>query len=90
MPTIKVSSKGQMVIPSEIRIRHNLTSGDEMEIFDYDKEIVLVPVPKDPFYGAKGLLKFNRPIKEITSSARAEEKAFEKRIGKKVKRGRMA
>ncbi len=89
MSTVKVSSKGQVVIPSDIRVRHNISSGADIEVFDYDKEIVLVPVPKDPFYGAKGMLKFNHPIKEIISSARAEEKTFEKRIGEKVKRGRM-
>ena len=87
MSTVKVSSKGQVVIPSEVRIRHNLTSGDELEVFDYGKEIVLVPITKDPFYGAKGMLKFNRPVKEIISFTRAEEKAFEKRISEKVKRG---
>ena len=40
MTTI-LSSKGQIVIPADIRQRHNLRAGDELLIEERDDEVVL-------------------------------------------------
>ena len=42
MPMVKVSSKGAVVIPAEIRKRYNIQPGDEMVIVDY-RGIVMFP-----------------------------------------------
>lgn len=55
--TISLSSKGQLVLPSEIREKHQLTAHSKLEVLDFGKEIVLIPLPKDPFNEARGILK---------------------------------
>lgn len=77
MTLVKVSTKGQIVIPTEIRKRHEIASGMELEILDFGKEIVLIPVKGDPIKSAKGMIKFKRPLSEILSGVRDEEKKFE-------------
>ncbi|MEE8402033.1 MAG: AbrB/MazE/SpoVT family DNA-binding domain-containing protein [Candidatus Hydrothermarchaeaceae archaeon] len=76
MTMVKVSTKGQIVIPIEIRKRHEIVTGMELEILDFGKEIVLIPVKGDPIKSAKGLIKFKRPLLEILSAVRDEEKKF--------------
>jgi len=39
--TTTVSSKGQIVLPAEIRARHKVRSGDVLSIEERDEEIVL-------------------------------------------------
>lgn len=39
--TTTLSSKGQIVIPADIRQRHNLRAGDELLIEERDDEVVL-------------------------------------------------
>ncbi len=78
MTLVKVSTKGQIVIPTEIRKRHGITSGMELEILDFGKEIILIPVKGDPIRSAKGLIKFKRPVSKILSDVRKEERKFER------------
>ncbi len=73
MTSGKVSTKGQIVIPTEIRKKHDIKPGVEVEIPDFGKEIVLVPVKGDPINSAKGMIKFKRPVLEILSKIRREE-----------------
>jgi AbrB family looped-hinge helix DNA binding protein len=75
MPT-KVSTKGQIVLPADIRKRYGIGEGREIEILDFGKEIVLVPIPE---VNAKGFIKFKRSISEIISEIKKEEKEFEEK-----------
>lgn len=43
---VKVSSKGQLVLPAEIRRKYEIEAGKEVEILDFGGEIVIVPVPE--------------------------------------------
>jgi len=45
METIRLSTKGQLVIPNEIRKAHHLTPGTEFVVSFVGKEIRLTPVP---------------------------------------------
>lgn len=47
MPTTRLSSRGQIVIPKSIREAHNWTAGQEFEIVESGS--VLVLRPKKPF-----------------------------------------
>lgn len=78
MTTVKVSTKGQIVIPTEIRKKYEIKSGMEVEILDFGKEIVLVPIKGDPIRTAKGLIKFKRPISAILAEVRKEEEKLER------------
>lgn len=55
--TLKLSSKGQVVIPSSIRKKYKIQAHSKLELVDLGGEIVLVPLPKNPFREAKGILK---------------------------------
>lgn len=63
MPAAKLTEKGQIVIPAEIRARYELTPGTQLEFVDDDGTIRLVVVrrvsPTDPSAGY-GLIKVKR------------------------------
>jgi AbrB family looped-hinge helix DNA binding protein len=53
----KVSSKGWVVIPAELRKKYNLTPGTEVRIVDYGGVLSIIPVSKDPIESGAGMLK---------------------------------
>ena len=75
MTTTKVSMKGKIELPAEIRRKYGIDAGKEVEILDFGKEIVIDPVSKGR---AKGVIKFKRPVSEIISNNREEEEEFER------------
>ncbi len=80
MMTTKMSQKGQIVIPAEIRKRYEIEPGDKLELVDIGGEIVIVPISiKNPIDEARGFLKGGKSTKELLKMARAEEKRFEKK-----------
>lgn len=56
MNTIKVLTKGQVVIPANIRKKYDITPGCALLIFEYGNLIYLVPPVKDPLKDARGCL----------------------------------
>ena len=57
MATIaKVSTKGQVVIPAELRKRHHLEPGENVQIFEYGELICIAPLVKDAVEAAYGAL----------------------------------
>jgi AbrB family looped-hinge helix DNA binding protein len=62
MPAVKVSAKGWIVIPADIRKRYGIKPGDEVHIVDYAGTLVIVPKLKDPVNDALGLLAGGGPL----------------------------
>ena len=56
MITVKVLSKGQIVIPAGIRKKYEITPGSTIQVFEYDNMIYLVPPAKDALKAAMGCL----------------------------------
>lgn len=56
MATVKTLSKGQIVIPAEIRKKHHIEPGTEMQIMEYGGIIYLIPPAADPVKAACGVL----------------------------------
>ena len=56
MNTVKVLSKGQIVIPAGIRKKYEITPGKTIHVFEYDNLIYLVPPAKDALKTAMGCL----------------------------------
>ena len=56
MTTIKTLSKGQIVIPAEIRKKYHIEPGTEMQIMEYGGVIYLIPPVEDPVSAACGIL----------------------------------
>lgn len=56
MAIIKTLSKGQIVIPAEIRKRYGIKPGSELQIIEYGGIIYLIPPVEDPIKAACGIL----------------------------------
>ena len=56
MESVKVLAKGQIVIPARLRKKHNIKTGQEIRVFEYDGLIYLVPASSDPAGEALGCL----------------------------------
>jgi len=54
--TIKVSTKGWVVIPAALRKRYNLDPGTEVQIVDYGEVLAIVPVKENPIEASAGML----------------------------------
>ena len=57
MPIVKVSSKGQIVIPAELRRKYNVDQGSKINVLDGDGEIILRPVLRDAIQQARGIFR---------------------------------
>ncbi len=78
--TTKISTKGQIVIPVELREKYNIKPGSEVELMDIGGEIVIIPLlVKNPVDEARGILKLNKSTRQLLSAARKEERQFERR-----------
>lgn len=77
MPRVKVSSKGQIVIPAELRVKYNLKPGTEMEVRESAGRLYLFPVLADPVEQARGILKGGRSLTEALLTSRKEALAQE-------------
>ncbi|MFA4859005.1 MAG: AbrB/MazE/SpoVT family DNA-binding domain-containing protein [Candidatus Margulisiibacteriota bacterium] len=75
----KLSTKGQIVLPVEMRRKYNLAPGSRVELLDVGGEIVVVPLTiDDPISAAQGILHRGKSTREIMRSIRKEEEKFEK------------
>lgn len=48
METVKVSSKGQIVIPKSLRESHHIQTGDVLMVSSFQGELRLKPIPPAP------------------------------------------
>lgn len=62
MPVITVSTRGQIIIPSEIRKKYNIKQGDRFELQDVDGKLLLVRAQGKPFIGLYGALKGKKSL----------------------------
>jgi AbrB family looped-hinge helix DNA binding protein len=56
MPTVKTLTKGQIVIPAEMRKKYHIEPGTEMQIMEYGGIIYLIPPAADAVKAAQGSL----------------------------------
>ena len=77
---VTVSSKGQVVIPAEIRKRFNLRKGKRLAVFVEDEKIVFKPV-EDLLKRGRGLLpQKGKALKILLKERRKEEQSEEIRV----------
>ncbi|MFZ5649606.1 MAG: AbrB/MazE/SpoVT family DNA-binding domain-containing protein [Bacillota bacterium] len=62
MPVITVSTRGQIIIPSEIRKKYNIKQGDRYDLQDFDGKLILVRTQEKPFVGLYGTLKGKKSL----------------------------
>ena len=75
MPVVRVSQKGWVVIPSELRRKYHWKAGDRVQVVDYGGIISLLPVLQNPVEEGMGALKTpGRSLLRALRLARAEER----------------
>ncbi len=72
MATVKTLSKGQVVIPADIRKKYHIEQGSELQILEYEGIIYLIPPVEDPVKATCGIL----PSKPSLSERLLKERNF--------------
>ncbi len=103
MPVVKISAKGQVVIPAELRRKIGLEPGDRVLVaLAGEKRLTIEPVPDDPIEATCGMLRGGPSLtKALLKERRAdrvrEEKKFTRffrharipQTGTRVRKGRV-
>jgi AbrB family looped-hinge helix DNA binding protein len=63
---VTMSTRGQIVIPAEVRRRLGLKTGTRLRVYDSDGKIVLVPEIEDPVSAGLGFLKRDKDRRETS------------------------
>lgn len=74
MPIVTVSSKGQIVLPAEIRKAHAINQGDRFELRVSEGKLVLAPLDEKPF------VRLYRALKGGTSLVRSLEEEHAREV----------
>jgi AbrB family looped-hinge helix DNA binding protein len=71
-----VTTRGQTVVPAEIRRRYGIEEGSRLEWLDDGRTIRVIPVPADPIKALRGSAK-GEGLYDRLMEARARERARE-------------
>ncbi len=71
---LKISQKGWVVIPAELRKKYNLKPGDEVHVVDYGGVLSLVPASKYPIKQGRGNLKGEKSLTDTRLAERKRER----------------
>jgi AbrB family looped-hinge helix DNA binding protein len=76
MVITKATTKGQVVIPADLRKRFNIKKGTRLAISEGEGKVILVrPVPDDPIEASRGILKGKTSlVKALLKDRREDEK----------------
>jgi AbrB family looped-hinge helix DNA binding protein len=70
----KATTKGQVVIPADLRKKFNIKKGSKVSIYEGEGNIIIVrPLPEDPIEASKGMLKGKTSIIKALLKDREEE-----------------
>ena len=79
MPILKTSTKGQIVIPKEIREKLGITPGRKVLLRIVGKHAEITPLPEDPIKAMRGILKGGPSLaKELLTERESDNKIDEK------------
>ena len=77
---LKISNKGRVLIPAELRKKYNLHAGSEVVIVDYGGVLTIVPAVKDPVRLGRGFLVGGASISAGLKQDRKFEETREARL----------
>jgi len=75
-----ITKKGQVVIPADIRKRHNIRAGQKFLVEDMEDEIRLIPIQTISIKQASGWLKTKRGASELLQEIRSLDQEHEARF----------
>lgn len=76
--SLRISSKGWVVIPADLRRKYRLEPGDEVQIVDYGGVLSLIPIFGDPVAKGVGLLSGDRSLTGALLTEREKERKRDK------------
>ena len=76
--TLKISQKGWVVIPADLRKKYDLKPGDEVHVVDYGGVLSLIPTFKDPIEVAAGMIKGGTSLTGALLEEREKERVRER------------
>ena len=88
MVRARLSSKGQLTIPLEIRTRYGLDTGDEVEFIAEERGSYMVPLKRKNLMDLYGSIKVDRPSLGIKKEREIAGKALAARFDRKARRAR--
>ena len=68
-----LTSKGQIVIPSELRRKYGLKEGVRIQLIDDGEQIILQPITPEYVRKMRGLLKGNKGMKALMQDRQLEK-----------------
>jgi len=72
METATVTSKGQLVVPAQIRRRYGIKQGTKICFIEHDHEIIFQPVTKEYIRSVHGMLKSETSVTQELLKERAK------------------
>jgi AbrB family looped-hinge helix DNA binding protein len=75
--TAKVSTKGWIVIPKDLRKKYGLEKGTQVQVVDYGDVLALIPLPDDPVEALHGMLEHGPSLTADLLEERARERSRE-------------
>lgn len=69
----RISEKGWVVIPQELRQKYGLGAGTTVRFIDYGEVIAIVPVPTDPVREGFGSLRGRSLTKRLLEERKQEQ-----------------
>ncbi|WP_041440538.1 AbrB/MazE/SpoVT family DNA-binding domain-containing protein [Syntrophobacter fumaroxidans] len=80
MPVVKTSSKGQIVIPKELREKLGIGAGRKLLLRLVGNHMEIVPLPDEPVKALRGILKAETSLAaELLEERRRDDAIDEKR-----------
>jgi AbrB family looped-hinge helix DNA binding protein len=81
MPIVKTSSKGQIVIPRQVRETLGIHPGTRLLLRVVGGRAELVPLPDDPVETMRGMMKGNASLADELLNERADDEAIDEPSG---------
>jgi AbrB family looped-hinge helix DNA binding protein len=88
MVRARLSSKGQLTIPLEIRQRYGLDTGDEVEFIAEERGSYMVPLKRRNLMDLYGSIKVGGPSLGIAKEREIARKARASQLERKAKKAR--
>jgi AbrB family looped-hinge helix DNA binding protein len=82
-----VSTRGQTVIPKEIREALGLKEGQKLAWVLREGNLRLIPIPEDPVRALRGILKDSKYTFDDFMRERNEERAYERMLEEREAKG---
>jgi len=75
--TVKMSTKGWIVIPAALRKKYDLKPGDDLQVVDYGGVLSIIPISENPIKTGAGILKDRDSLTEAIVEEHRQERERE-------------